>query len=162
MSTTEILTYDDLNREARPFPSYLLSSHSTALALFAAGFHGVNDCIHFARRNMACSCVDINADRLWEMATIYPEGWAYYAEDAWEFAERMAADGRQWDVVTVDCFFDDATEKVWDSLELWLSLTCEALLITARPYTELDVPEGWSSFYYPRGDMVGWLVLQRD
>jgi hypothetical protein len=153
--------YERINRQARIFPAQLLEGCESALGLFAAGFFGINDCIHFARAGLTAVCVDTNADKLLQMSTIYPVGWAFYVEDAWVFAERAAAGGRKWDIVTVDCWFDDDTQRVWDSLDLWLSVTAKAALITVRLDTELDIPDGWSYGYFDRGPDVGWGVLQR-
>jgi hypothetical protein len=61
------ITFDQLNRNAQPYPGHLLPEGGTGLALFAAGFHGWNDVIHMARKHMAVHCVDVDADKLWDM-----------------------------------------------------------------------------------------------
>jgi hypothetical protein len=153
--------FQHISRQARPYPSYLLPPAGSGLALFAAGFLGWNDCVHFARARMTVDCVDTNADRLWEMATIYPDAWAFHVEDAWQFAERAAQEERQWDVVTVDPFFEDLAVRTWQTLSLWLSLARETVTLTVHADTELELPAGWESSYFPRGENVGWMVIRR-
>jgi hypothetical protein len=153
--------YQRLNRQARPYPSFLLPISGTALGVFAAGFLGWNDCIHLVRAGLVCDFVDNNQNNMLEMKSMYPPGHTFHVEDAWDFAERASYEGRQWDVVTVDPFFEDMARKAWDSLDLWLSLAGNLVTLTVHPDTELPVPEGWSQCYYPRGDNVDWLVMQR-
>lgn len=150
-----------ISERARPYPSYLLEETDECLALFAAGFLGWNDAVHFARAGLTCTCVDNDQDRLFEMATIYPMGWAFHVEDAWDFAERARYERRQYDVVTIDPFFESCAARVWDTLDLWLSLSRRIVTLTVHADTELEVPEGWRSSYFPRGSNVGWRVIKR-
>jgi hypothetical protein len=154
-------TFPQINRQARPYPSYLLPTPATALAIFAAGFLGWNDCIHLVRAGLECDFVDSDQLRMMEMASLYPAGHRFHVEDAWNFAERAAYEGRKWDVVTVDPFFEDMAQKAWASLDLWLSLARIFVTLTVHEDTELPVPAGWSQSYFPRGADVGWLVMQR-
>jgi hypothetical protein len=158
---TTITTFDAVNRAARPYPSYLLPKEGTVLSLFSAGFLGWNDCIHFARAGLTCECVDTDADKLWEMASLYPSGWAFHVDDAWDFAERAAMAGRDWDVVSVDPFFGDAAEKAWQSMYLWVTLATKLVTLTVKPDTKLNTPEGWVSSYYPRSSGAAWMVMRR-
>lgn len=154
-------TLDDLQRQARPYPAHLLPETGTALGLFAAGFHGWNDCIHFARKGLQTTCVDIDQDKLLEMAAVYPEGWEFRVDDAWEFAERSALEGREWDVVSVDPFFGDAAERAWETLYLWVTLAKSMVTLTVKSDTQLNTPDGWTSSFYPRSDNAAWLVMRR-
>ena len=168
LSFSERMEYGKVNRNAQPYPAYLLPKGGTALALFAAGFHGWNDVIHMARKEMDVTCVDVDGDRLWEMAEIYPNIMTFYVKDAWEFAEEAAAEGRKWDVVSVDPFMGDAAEKAWESIPLWMSIAGEVLTLTVASNTEfvhsegpVGEGEGWKYSLFPRSSRASWLVLRR-
>jgi hypothetical protein len=152
---------DKISEVARPYPADLLPEGGTALALFAAAFLGHNDAIHFARKDMQATCVDIDRDRLMEMAALYPDDWFFFQGDAWTWAEDFAALGSQFDVVSVDTFTGEAMERSLLSLPLWCSIARQmvtATLVNGSPYV---VPAGWRAHLYPRTDAVSWLVLQR-
>lgn len=156
-----ILTdFRSLSEQARPYPSYLLPKHGTALALFAAGFHGWNDVVHFARAEMRIDCVDVDGNKLWEMAELYPGGCAFHVEDAWEFAERAFKAERRWDVVSVDPFLGDAAERAWGDLFLWCGIAKRLVTLTVASDTHLNVPEGWTASYFPRSSRAAWMVLR--
>jgi hypothetical protein len=155
------LTMEEISRQARPYPSYLLPRGGTALSLFSAGFHGWNDAIHMARSEMCVDCVDTDSDKLFEMSLVYPAGWEFHAEDAWEYAEREAARKRTWNVVSVDPFMGDAAERAWQTLYLWCKLARDLVTLTVHSDTHLNVPEGWKSSFFPRSSDVAWLVLRR-
>jgi hypothetical protein len=154
-----VITFAEITREARPYPAYLLSGAETALALFSAGFYGHNDVVHFARRRIVTTCVDTDAERLREMAQVYPKSWDYVVEDAWKFAERSA--GRVWDVVTVDPFFGRAAARVWKTLDLFLALAGRLVTVTIPLAWHKPAPAGWSQDTFPRSSDAAWLVLQR-
>lgn len=149
-----------ISTQARPYPSYLLPKGGSALALFAAGFLGWNDVIHFARAGMQIECVDTDKERLYEMSTIYCPV-IFHVADAWEFAERAALEGREWDVVSVDPFFGDAAEKAWETIYLWVTLAKELVTLTVKPDTQLKAPEGWRTSLFPRSGNASWLVMRR-
>jgi hypothetical protein len=153
--------FKEVNMQARPYPSYLLPEEGTALCLFAAAFFGWNDGIHMIRAGLTCDFVDYDRERLWEMASIYPEGHAFYVEDAWAFAARAALNGREWDVVTVDPFFDDAAERALRDLGLWTTIATKLLTLTVHSDHEPDEIEGWNSSLFPRSDRTSWLVMTR-
>lgn len=159
-------SFDEITRAARPYPANLLPQGGTALALFAAGFHGWNDVVHMARKEMQVTCVDVDSDKLWQMAHIYPDGWEFRVDDAWGWAHECVIRNTTYDVVSVDPFFDDSTQKVWDSIDLWTSIARQLVTLTVYRDTELAVPTGWETSYFQRGvgksgNDVGWLVLQR-
>lgn len=129
--------------------------------MFAAGFHGWNDVVHMARKNMVVTCVDTNADKLWAMAEIYPQGWEFAVDDAWEWAENAIYAERKFDVVSVDPFFGDAAEKAWETLYLWTTLARNLVTLTVKTDTVLNVPDGWEASFFPRSSRAAWLVLQR-
>jgi len=148
--------------QARPYPSYLLPKEGTALALFAAGFHGWNDAIHFARQGLRGECVDVDEMKLHEMQAVYPDGWEFTVSDAFEFAEKHAG-VEQWDVVSVDPFLGDMGERVLDSFYLWVSLARQLVTITVPATTRrvVNVPEGWTTSFFPRSSYAAWMVLRR-
>ena len=155
-------TFDELNRQAQVYPSYMLPSEGTALSLFAAGFWGWNDGIHLIRQGLTCDFVDTDKDKLFEMMTLMPEGHAFYVEDAWEFAERAAMQGREWDVVSVDPFMGDMAEKAWETFYLWLTIARQMVTLTVKVDTHLNAPDGWTQSFFPRNHRVAWMVLRRE
>jgi hypothetical protein len=154
-------TFDNLNRNAQPYPAFLLPDEGSALCLFAAGFWGWNDAIHMVRKGLTCDFVDTDGNKLWEMLTLMPEGHAFHVEDSWAFASRAAHDGREWDVVSVDPFMGDAAERSWETLYLWLMIARKMVTLTVKTDTQLNVPEEWNPQIFPRNDRVAWLVMQR-
>jgi hypothetical protein len=150
----------EIRREARRYPAYLLPHGGTGLALFSAGFWGWNDVIHMVRANMRVSCVDTDQDKLWQMAELYPEGWSFYAMDAWEFA-RGYAGAERWDVVTVDPWTQTIPAAL-ETLPLWCELAERLVTVGCMMDDPLPpIPDGWESSVFPRNSNVGWLVLRR-
>jgi hypothetical protein len=103
----------------------------------------------------------VDGDKLLEMAAIYPDGWEFHVDDAWDFAEQAAQEGRMWDVVSVDPFFGDDAPRAWDTLYLWAGLARSLLTVTVKPDTHLNVPDGWEFSYFPRSGNAAWLVMTR-
>lgn len=147
--------------QARPYPAHLLPFGGSALALFAAAFHGQNDVIWFAQAGMTATCVDIDADKIADMALTYPIDWDFRCRDAWAFAERARTCGDMWDVVSVDTFTGDAEDRSVDSLELWTSLARSLVTVTVTPRVKYRIPEGWCAWLHERAPGVSWLVLNR-
>jgi hypothetical protein len=155
----------EISTDARAYPADLLPEGGTALALFAAAFLGANDAIHFARKDMYGTCVDIDekpAKR--EMA-------ACCTRTAW-IVPRMRTRGSiasasraclgKWDVVSVDTFLGDATERSLASLDLWCSLAPKMVTATISADRTTPSPNGWRAQIFPRSAVASWLVLQRD
>jgi hypothetical protein len=155
---------DKISEQARPYPADMLHPGETGLCLFAAAYLGHNDAIHMARKEMTVTCVDVNDQRLVEMEQLYPDDWEFVVCDAWVFAEHYAATGRTWDIVSVDTFTGDATDRSMDSLELWCSLANRAVVATISldGTASWDSPEGWRASMFPRSGKAAWLVLRRD
>lgn len=156
---------DRISKAARPYPAWLLPHGGTGLILFAAAYLGHNDAIHFARNDMTCTCVDTNEERLDEMADVYPTDWDFVVADAWEYAQQAAAEGQRWDVVSVDTFTGDATDRSLETLDLWCSLANHA--VTATIPTKIKdrvVLDGFTGTvdFFPRSELAAWLVLTRD
>lgn len=148
--------------EACPYPADLLPEGGTALALFAAAFLGANDSIHFARKDMTVTCVDVDGKRLRRMEGLYPKDWTFLCEDAWSYAAGSAFLEYTWDVVSADTFLGNATERSMESLNLWCSLARKMVTATIRNRQAYTVPEGWRAQVFPRSAVASWLVLQRD
>lgn len=155
---------DRISKEATPFPAHLLPKGGTALSLFAAAFLGVNDAIHFARNDMTATCVDIDEQRLDEMADLYPFDWDFVVSDAWQFAEQAADEGRTWDVVSVDTYTGLATDRSLQTLDLWASLADRIVAVTLPRKHMNDVfgVEGFRMGVFPRSPLASWLVMNRD
>jgi hypothetical protein len=122
---------------AELYPRHLLPGCRDALVLFAAAFHGQQDAVWFAEAGLNATCVDTDAERLAEMADVYPAGWDFVEADAFEFAT-MAT--RQWDVVSVDCptnLFGRCAEM----LPVWCLIARRAVVLgcASKPVT----PDGW-------------------
>lgn len=153
---------DAVSRRARPYPADALPEGGTALALFAAAYQGHNDAIHFARKDMTATCVDINGPSLAKMSELYPSSWEFFVYDAWAFAEDAAERGRFWDVVSVDTYTGDATDRSLETLPLWCAIAdvlVTATIPTGRGWAK---PHGWHGSLFPRSALASWLVLRRD
>lgn len=149
----------EILRRAGEFPRHLLPRGGSALAFFSGGFWGWNDVIYLQQADMTVTCVDTNKDRLWEMARLYPGGWSFCVDDAWEFAREHA--GEEWDVVTVDPWSQTILTALED-LPLWCSLAKQLVVIGClmdEPTPE--PPDGWKVWVLPRNERVGWLVMER-
>lgn len=153
---------DRVSMQARPYPADMLAGCNTGLLLFAAAFCGVNDAIHFARREMVCTCVDTDQDKLGRMAALYPPEWVFYSGDAWEFAQAAAEAGNGWDAVSADTFTGDATDRSLKTLDLWCSVAYKCVTATIAYGQDYTVPDGWRASLFPRSDLAAWLVLRRD
>lgn len=152
---------NSVSRVARPYPAYHLHSGMTGLVLFAAAYLGHNDAIHFARQEMRATCVDVDQPLLEEMVAFYPADWSFTVADAWEFAAAAADRGETWDVVSVDTFTGDATDRSLTTLELWCSLASEFVTATIRNGQPWEAPAGWDGYLFERSSDVSWLVLER-
>lgn len=155
---------DRISLEARPYPADMLEHCETGLLLFAAAFLGANDAIHFARKQLVCTCVDTNSERLARMEALYPSDWLFEAQDAWEFARDAADRGKTWDAVSVDTFTGTATIRSVETLDLWCSLANRCVTATIATGQAVTVPDGWRGFVFPRearSEIASWLVLQR-
>jgi hypothetical protein len=121
------------------YPRDLLDNASTALALFAAGFHGQQDVIWMAEAGLHVTCVDTDGEKLNEMILAYPEGWEYVTGDAFEYATLTQ---RTWDIVNIDApsnLFDRCAEL----LPLWCLLARKTVVLGCGTTTELEPPAGW-------------------
>jgi hypothetical protein len=153
-------TLEHVAEQARPYPTHILESAETGLCLFAAGFLGHNDAIHFAEAGITTTCVDSDGVRLTEMEMIYPQKWAFVVADAWEFAR--AAVGSRWDVVSCDTWTGDLMYRSLQTIPLWCSLAAKAVTLTLTLGAEYPVSHGWRDSLYERAPGVYWLVLERE
>lgn len=155
---------DAISAQARPYPAWYLKEGMTGLALFAAAYKGHNDAIHFARAEMRATCVDIDTRALAEMQPLYPDDWEFVNQDAWWFAGAAFDRGEKWDVVSVDTFTGDATDRSMQSLNLWCSLANKVVTATCvtRPRRG-RIPKGWHSYMFERqSQLASWLVLTKE
>lgn len=154
----------EVGREAEPalYPRRVLAGCETALILFASGFWGRQDGFWVADAGLRATCIDVDADRLDEMAALYPTDWYFVEADAYAWAP--TASGR-WDVVSADCptgHFDRCAEM----LPVFCRLAKRAVVVGAGPDRDAIVaPDGWemTEFLwrsnYVRGG-VHWAVLE--
>lgn len=95
------------------FPRDLLAGAKTAASFFSAAFFGRNDVIYLDDIGVPDIIIcDLNAEHLDHMRTIYPSVSAAYAEDCFEVATRLGAEGRTFDVVISDPY----TPTIWPVL----------------------------------------------
>lgn len=160
--TIAYATITEVATEARPYPTYLLEGAETGLCLFSAAFLGHNEAIHFVLEEVRTTCVDVDQEKLNVMASLYPDDWWFICQDAWKFADAAAVKGMKWDIVSVDTFRGNATERSLRSLELWCSIANSAVIATLELGQTYEVPEGWTDNTFERNSEVFWLVLTRD
>lgn len=159
-----VVSYTSLEHvaaRARPYPTRVLEGCETGLVLFCAAFLGHNDAIHFAEAGIETTCVDLDAERLEEMADLYPSGWIWeHGWDAWEYARSVGAN--QWDVVSLDPFTCHM-QGCLDDLDLWCSLARKAVVVGTKlsMTSSYTTPEGWSGSLHHRANDVYWLALER-
>lgn len=150
--------------EACLYPTHLLREGETGLCLFAAAFLGINDAIHMARAGMFTTCVDIDGDRLAQMAELYYEGAhpiAGIIGDAWSYAEQWQRGKAMFDVVSVDSFTGEIEPRVMASLPLWCSLARRVVTVTHTRGAKYEVPDDWKAEIMLRTPRANWLVLTR-
>lgn len=152
----------EVSREAKAYPVHRLYADYEGLCLFAAAFLGENDAIHMARMGMRADCVDVNATALEQMREIYPSDWNFVHRDAWAFATEAFEEDHSWDVVSVDTFTGDATDRSLKTLDLWCAIARHMVTATIASHTARpDVPGGWVDARYNRSTLADWLVLTR-
>lgn len=154
------MTFDEINRQARPYPAHLLHGLETGLCLFSAAFLGWNDVIHFARKGLATTCVDTDGERLAEMRAAYPSGWVFSATDAFAFAEEAFSDGRKWDAVSVDPFLGNAENRVRRMRDVFLGLARHVAIIGIPRTLQVTSIDGWNVSVFPRSQNASWLVCR--
>jgi hypothetical protein len=160
--TVAYATLEHVATEARPYPTYLLEDAESGLCLFSAAFMGHNEAIHFALENVQTTCVDIDQEKLHAMAALYPDDWEFVVRDAWEFAAAAYAVGMTWDVVSVDTFRGNATERSLADLNAWCLIANRTVIATLELGQTYRVPDDWTDTTFQRNSEVFWLVLTRD
>lgn len=142
------------------YPRRVLDGCESALVLFAAAWHGKQDAVWIAEAGLTGTCVDLDGEKLDEMAAVYPDGWEFAAEDAFVFATRAQ---RRWDVVSIDCptnLFD----RCADLVPLWCLLARKAVVLGSGSGVVADPPKGWRMTETVRRSSfnggVYWTVLE--
>lgn len=163
MATVTYPTLEHVAMEATPFPVDVLEGVESGLVLFAAAFGGVNDAIRFAEAGVRdVTLIDLNRRALDQMTALYrDERWSFAQADAWSFARFAAVAGSTWDVVTVDTYTGDATNRSLSRLEDWTSIANRAVVATATRAHSPRIPAGWRSRRVVRSGLAEWLVLER-
>lgn len=145
------------------YPVSVLDGCRSALLLFAGGFRGRNDGIHFADAGVAATCVDVDPSGLRDMEGIYPAGWRFVCSDVFPFVESASAAGGRWDVVSVDCptnLFEVCAARA----DLWCALARRTVVLGCGMDSVVDVPDGWVlGACIHRSEFAGgvyWAVLE--
>jgi hypothetical protein len=157
------VTYPSLEHvamQARIYPARVLNGCKTGLCLFAAGFLGHNDAVHFALAGIQTTCVDLDEVRLRQMARLYPSHWEFVVHDAFDFAYAATC---QWDVVSIDPWTSDfhtAAEHVDD----FCAIARKAVIVGTGRGAKISPPAGWQlSEFTIRSNHKGgvyWAVLE--
>ena len=139
----------------------------TALCLFSAQWLGMQDAYWVAKAGLEGTCVDLQEDKLGQMRELYPEGWEFVTADVYDFAEESLAEGRQWDVVTLDPWTGQF-DKCANLIRTWTALARQMVILGHGNYrlSAPEAPEGWTLVEtIRRSDFKGgihWLVFTRD
>ena len=142
------------------YPTGILRGHETALILFAAGFYGAQDGYWINQAGLRATCVDVQGGRLGEMERMYPPDWENALEDAFGYTERAQTEGKQWDIVSVDCptgLFDECA----GCADLWCSVARHAVVLGTGRTAAVRVPVGWrATDKIRRSTVADWTVLE--
>lgn len=136
-----MVTLEQVRAQAAPdlYPRHVLVGCEDALVLFAAAWHGKQDAVWIAEAGLTATCVDLDVDRLTEMAEAYPPDWQFVDMDVFDYANRAE---RLWDVVSIDAptnLFDRSAEL----LPLWCLLARKAVVVGCGKQTVFVTPTGW-------------------
>lgn len=155
------VTLDTIGAGENVYPSRVLEGQRTALVLFAAGFLGRQDAYWIHKAGLRAVCVDIDAEKLLEMAGLYPADWLFADVDAYRFCQHATI---RWDVVSLDPptgQFAAVAEKV----DLWCARANHAVILGSGPDFHVKTPEGWTvTETLQRSEYRGgvyWTVLER-
>ena len=146
------------------YPVESLQGLRTALVGFCAAFLGRQDCVWIEEAGITATGVDLDAERLFEMAALYPDDWTFVCDDVFEYARRRYAEGRTYDLVSLDPptnLFELCDFKI----DLWCALARRVIVLGTGLRPAVATPEGWriasvirrSSF---RGGTY-WMALER-
>lgn len=142
------------------YPVGVLVGCETALVLFAAAFGGRQDAYWMAEAGLTATCVDIDGDKLREMAENYPAGWEFVNADAYEF---VAATDRRWDVVSADPWTNQFAQAA-EALPAMCRAASRAVILGVGAGALLSPPAGWEETgRVRRSDYDGgvfWAVLE--
>jgi hypothetical protein len=132
----------------------------TALVGFSAHWHGRQDAYWIAKAGLIGTCIDLNENRLREMAGMYPAGWQFVPADVYAYAENAT---HTWDVVSLDPWTSQFQECA-DHLQMWCDLANRMVVLGTGWATKVEVPAGWRiTDFRKRSDYTGgvyWTVLE--
>lgn len=158
------VTTADLRSQGDLYPVEALRGLTTALVGFCAAFLGRQDCAWIEGAGLEAVCVDLDAERLLEMALIYPDRWAFVCDDFFDYAARRYAEGREYDLVSLDPP-TNLFERCADAVGLWCSLSRRLVVLGTGRHTTLGVPKGWqvTSVWFRSAFRGGtyWTTLER-
>lgn len=164
MAAPETLEEIGHSDEADLYPRHVLKGCETALVLFSAAFFGRQDAYWVADAGLRATCLDTDADRLDQMADVYPTDWDFIEADVYEWAPAAESMSRHWDVVSVDCpsgHFD----RCADLVPLWCALARRAVVLgCGLNRRDILVPSGWRLSETRKRSMydggVYWAVME--
>lgn len=143
------------------FPTQALSESKTALVVFCAAFHGMQDAYWVAEAGLQATCVDTDSEMLAEMRAVYPTDWEFVAEDAFYYGMSCL---ERFDVVTLDPFTMDMSQ-VAANMRVWCDLARNVVIVGHDIHTRIEAPHGWQIVHtIQRSDKYGgifWSVLER-
>jgi len=158
---SELAAIQDLEAGAT-YPGHLLDGCDTALVMFAAGFLGKQDAYWIADAGLKATCVDVDAAKLQQMQTMYPDAWHFVIQDAYDYAEHDA--GRwTWDIVSLDPWTQDF-DRCAAQIGTWCYLANRAVILGTGAATRVTPPKGWNiTEIRKRSDYMGgvyWTCLE--
>lgn len=134
------LTLDDVRiLDDHNFPHHLLAGCHTALVVFCAAFLGRQDAVWVADAGLQATCVDADQEKLDQMWALYPDGWEFCCDDAYQYAEQT---DRQWDIVTLDPFTQHMA-RCADNIAAWCRVARHAVIMGTGLETLVRPPNGW-------------------
>ena len=126
------------------YPQAAIKGHQDALVLFCAEFLGRQDAYHVAMAGLKGTGVDVDGDKLAQMAAIYPSHWAWHVGDVYTFVDDQLSAGQQWDIVSADPYAGQFAPAA-DALPKFCALARHVVILgTSMQARPSDIPRGWA------------------